>query len=502
MSQRDALHSRSAVAGYEPEYLQAAKVLVVGLGALGQNVVQNLALLGIGELLLVDFDEFEAHNATRSPFYPTLAEAAELGLGKAPVVARRAAAVSTSAGSAVYYSRDLIQVLGDGAVAWADVVVAAVDSMTARAWLAERCRLRGRPMVEGGFSGPDFNLSAFAATSGAPCYRCGRPGRESGLSCTAYALAAERKAVVPAIQTTAAVLAGYLAEQVVQLLHGRLDRLGYRSYGNIRQETLRKARLMAVTGCPGIHWREPVIGLLRGIGPLTTVREFVAEIAGQFGDGTVQLSESAIPATSCTACRKPCLVQATEAAWLASPRCVSCGGPWPVSSDYRPDNVRQIGTADTLTEELASTLVARLGIRGGAALAATFPRGRAGLLVIDGDVLDAADRATPADRVVLDTAELIAIDSPTAGRHIVLHFIHPSDRSRILSVATSPDATPDHLLQQLIQGSFLPGSTSSREYFLVNTTTGSELAGDLTLAVARVRSQTTVDIQVRPPVTR
>src|SRR6202012_2500575 len=234
---------------------------------LGQNVVQNLSLLGIGQLMLVDFDTFEGHNATRSPFFPTRAEVDRLGRGKAAVVAHRAAQASTAGEPAVYYSADLIQALGDGAISWADIVVAAVDSMTARAWLAERCRLIGRPMVEGGFSGPDFNLSAFSAAAGTVWYPCGRPARESSMSCTAYALAAEKAHVVPAIQTSAAVLGGYQAEQVVQLVHGRLGRLGQRSYGNVRRETLQTAQLTVNDQCPGIHGPEPVIGTVGDLGP-------------------------------------------------------------------------------------------------------------------------------------------------------------------------------------------------------------------------------------------
>src|SRR5712691_13493222 len=77
------IHSRSRLAGYDPEKLAAARVTVVGLGALGQNVLQTLALSGVGEFLLIDFDSFEDHNATRSPFFPTAAELESLGNRKA-----------------------------------------------------------------------------------------------------------------------------------------------------------------------------------------------------------------------------------------------------------------------------------------------------------------------------------------------------------------------------------------------------------------------------------
>ena len=396
------IHSRSVLAGYDPELLAAGKVLVVGLGALGQNVVQNLSLLGIGQLMLVDFDTFEGHNATRSPFFPTRAEVARLGRGKATIVAHRAAQVSTASEPEVYYSAHLIQVLGDGAISWADIVVAAVDSMTARAWLAERCRLIGRPMVEGGFSGPDFNLSAFSATAGTVCYRCGRPDRESSMSCTAYALAAEQAHIVPAIQTSAAVLGGYQAEQVVQLLHGRLGRLGQRSYGNVRRETLQTAQLTVNDQCPGLHAPEPVIGTVGDLGAAATLADFIRAVEAQFGAAGFQLSEPVIPNLSCTSCKEPCLVQAGESSWLVAPRCTECGGPWPRTKVFAPDSVTKFHTSDHLGDELAATPLASIGLRAGASVSAALDDGPSGLLRVAGDILDCVERAVPLDRAATE----------------------------------------------------------------------------------------------------
>lgn len=405
MIETNTLHSRSILAGYDPARLREGKVLVVGLGALGQNVVQNLALLGIGQMILVDFDTFEDHNATRSPFYPTAAEAKRFGLGKAVVVAHRVASIGTARDLRVYYSSSLIQVLGDGLVRWADLVLAAVDNLTARAWLAERCRLHGKPMIEGGFSGPDFNLSAFAAEPGTVCYRCGRPDRESSMSCTAYALAAEAAVIIPAIQTSAAVLAGYQAEQVAQLLHGRSDRLGYRSYGNVRRETLHTARLTVDPRCPGIHEPEPIIGNLPRMPANITVAGLVLQITQRFGGGTILLSEPAIPVNTCTRCKSVCRVRATESAWLATPLCIACGGPWLTATAFAPDSVRQIDTEDELSEDLAATLAHDLGLRPGACLIATLRDGRTGLLQVAGDVLSCVTRAIPTE-THLPVAEL------------------------------------------------------------------------------------------------
>ena len=50
------VHSRSRIAGYEPQRLQEGRVYVAGLGALGQNLVFDLALSGVGQLRLAERD--------------------------------------------------------------------------------------------------------------------------------------------------------------------------------------------------------------------------------------------------------------------------------------------------------------------------------------------------------------------------------------------------------------------------------------------------------------
>ena len=54
------------IAWWEQEKLTAAKVLVVGAGALGNEVLKNLALMGVGLVYVVDFDTIEESNLTRS----------------------------------------------------------------------------------------------------------------------------------------------------------------------------------------------------------------------------------------------------------------------------------------------------------------------------------------------------------------------------------------------------------------------------------------------------
>ncbi len=63
--------------------LQRASVIVVGAGALGNEVLKNLALLGVGRILIVDYDLVEGSNLSRSVLF----RASDAGQPKAEVAA-------------------------------------------------------------------------------------------------------------------------------------------------------------------------------------------------------------------------------------------------------------------------------------------------------------------------------------------------------------------------------------------------------------------------------
>jgi adenylyltransferase/sulfurtransferase len=356
------IHSRSRLAGYDPGKLAAARVTIVGLGALGQNLLQTLALSGVGRFLLIDYDSFEDHNATRSPFFPTAAEASLLGLHKAPVVAHRALAASTASSPQVLYLDDIAQRGGDRVIRWADIVVAAVDSVSARAWLAERARLHGKPLVEGGFFGPEFNFSAFSAAAGAGCYRCFNPAKVSSASCTQYAMHAERQNIVPAIQATAAVLAGLMAEQVINIIHDTESSYGTRYYGNTRRPAMHSALLRPDPQCPGEHDPLPVRTLARETPDLRTVADLLAAVREHVKQGWIAPAEPIVLTASCTACTAKCIARTAESSWMINPRCTECGGPWPRSETAAPGMISVLDLETELDEQTRQVELAELGL--------------------------------------------------------------------------------------------------------------------------------------------
>ena len=82
----DRLGTFSFISWWEREKVENAKVMVVGAGALGNEVIKNLTLMGVGSIFIVDFDTIELANLSRSVLF----RESDSGRNKAEIAAARA----------------------------------------------------------------------------------------------------------------------------------------------------------------------------------------------------------------------------------------------------------------------------------------------------------------------------------------------------------------------------------------------------------------------------
>lgn len=360
------LHSRSRRAGYDPERLFAARVFVAGAGAIGQNLLFDLALAGVGEIMLADLDSFEPHNATRSPLYPEPEERVWLGLTKAKVVAHKLLPKMTAPTPVVRYAVGMIQELGDAPIIAADVVFSAVDNAAARAFLAERCRLHGKPLIEVGFDGPAINLSVYGPDAGEVCWRCHNPGVAGAFSCTRYALTAEEAGIIPAIQNSAAILAGLQAECGIGWLHAEAPLRGKVVVGDIRKATLRALSLTVDPRCPGVHYTGTIAAALP-VGATSTLSDLFDAVAQVAGPAAIRLPTELVLRIACTICGDIVDAGCPEWRWLASPCCQICGGPFPRAATGRSPSPIQLLWTDA-RDDVAALNCGAAGLPAGTAV--------------------------------------------------------------------------------------------------------------------------------------
>ena len=331
--------SREQAAGYDPGTLRRGKVLLGGAGAGANNAALTLALSTVGEVLVVDFDEFEDHNATRSPFYPTIQEQAQLGLGKAKIVAYKMNSVARSVpgtnGVKATYLADYVQRLPLATFRLTDVVVNGSDNEWARAFMAEQAFLAGKPFVDAGFRGERIQIGVFVPGNPIkdPCWRCLHPDivPNARFSCTEYAKRAERQGLVPAVQAAAQAAGAIQAEHAILALHGEFPLRNSVFRLNVRTGEAMKYAVARDPLCPSSWHRIGGLPLL----PLecnddTTWQEVLDGIGVSVGpDIRLKPLVDLVWNMPCNVCKQPMAVRSSTWLYNSAPSCTLCGGPFP-----------------------------------------------------------------------------------------------------------------------------------------------------------------------------
>lgn len=152
--------------GWSLDRVRQARVLVVGCGALGNEVLKNLALMGVGELYLMDFDVVETSNLSRSVLF----READQGQPKAQVAARALQSINPEI-KAIALEGDVMVDLGLGLLRHMDAVIGCVDNRLARLWLNRLCFRVGKPWISGGILNLSGQVTGYAPDQA--CYECG-----------------------------------------------------------------------------------------------------------------------------------------------------------------------------------------------------------------------------------------------------------------------------------------------------------------------------------------
>jgi adenylyltransferase/sulfurtransferase len=207
------------ISWWNQERLAAVKVLVVGAGALGNEVVKNLALVGLGTTFLIDLDRIEASNLSRSVLFRT----EDTGLPKAEVAARRARELNPEI-TIVPIHGDVITDLGLGLFADVDLVIGCLDNREARLWVNRQCWKVGTPWIDAGIQEIQGVVKVFIPPDSA-CYECGMTQRDYQLlnlrySCPLLTRDEILSGKVPTAPTIASMMAALEVQEALKLLHG------------------------------------------------------------------------------------------------------------------------------------------------------------------------------------------------------------------------------------------------------------------------------------------
>lgn len=153
---------------FKKEKVKNARVLVAGAGALGNEVVKNLALFGVGHIYVCDFDRIEISNLTRSVLFRE--EDAYNHAYKAEIVAKRAKEINPQI-EVTPIVGNLFSEVGFGLYKAVDVIIGCLDSRIARYQLNRLSLRAGKTWIDGSIENLTGVVKVY--TPGVSCYECG-----------------------------------------------------------------------------------------------------------------------------------------------------------------------------------------------------------------------------------------------------------------------------------------------------------------------------------------
>ena len=204
---------------FEMEKVRNAKVMVVGAGALGNEVLKNLALFGVGNIVVVDFDTIEYSNLTRSILFRE--EDADKGFFKAEVAAKRIREINKFVNVYPIVGR-LDSDVGLGLYRQMDVVIGCLDSQIARLQLNRQCIRAGVPWVDGSIENLEGVVRVFR--KGVNCYECELPEKAKEMifhrmSCADVARRNTSAGRVPTTPVIASIIGAVQTQEAMKIIH-------------------------------------------------------------------------------------------------------------------------------------------------------------------------------------------------------------------------------------------------------------------------------------------
>ncbi|WP_165073417.1 ThiF family adenylyltransferase [Paludisphaera rhizosphaerae] len=337
---------------WRQERLAAAKVLVVGAGALGNEVLKNLALVGVGTTYVIDLDSVEPSNLSRSVLF----RAEDGGLPKAVVAARRAGELNPEVAFIPMHG-DVITDLGLGLFAHVDLVIGCLDNREARLWVNRQCWKVGRPWIDAGIQEIQGVVKVFTPPASA-CYECTMTERDYQLLNLRYSCPLLRRddilaGKVPTAPTIASMMASLQVQEALKLLHGMAVAGGTAMVFNGVGNQFYTTKLPFREDCLSHETYPQPIEL--AIGNDATVRDLFNAAAdeGLEGPASLALDRELVEAVECPRCggRRE-LMRPRTTVRQAEAECPDCRQPG------RPVVVSAIGE----DSPLASRTLAQVGV--------------------------------------------------------------------------------------------------------------------------------------------
>jgi molybdopterin/thiamine biosynthesis adenylyltransferase/predicted RNA-binding Zn-ribbon protein involved in translation (DUF1610 family) len=335
------------IAGWDQERLSQARILVAGAGALGNEVLKNLALAGVGHLLIVDFDRVEITNLSRSVLF----HENDIGSPKASTAAHALQRLNPQI-SVHAIDGDLEIDLGLGEIRDYDLVLGCLDSVHARWALNRACQKAGRAWIDAGINSSIGEVALYI-NGKTPCYECGMTQQmwrqiHDRRSCMLLNRGLPDK-IVPTTAIISSLTAAVQVNEALAWIHGKpnLDP-GEMVMVSLSPYAFSRVSMQVREGCLAHDYYPPSHFISAGPDELTVV-DLLGKIPGA---ASLQLDFDVVAGWLCPNCGEQFTTTRLSQTSTAQAACPECG------TQRSPQLMHETGHGD----RLAGSFLRELGV--------------------------------------------------------------------------------------------------------------------------------------------
>lgn len=236
---------------WNQEKLLDSTVFIAGVGALGSMIALNLAMMGIGHLILCDFDTIELSNLARQVLFKNE------DIGKSKVLTAKTALEQINPTIRIMALDQKIETVDQQIYEQCDVIADGLDTFEARRWLNSLCVTLKKPLVHGGMFGWMGNVQVVIPFK-TPCLECHplipqerlqKPCTPTGEKREELEKEPSEEPKIPTLATVSAVIAGIQAQEVIKLLMNSDKVLNAYLFYDAKSETITSVELVQNQNC-------------------------------------------------------------------------------------------------------------------------------------------------------------------------------------------------------------------------------------------------------------
>lgn len=216
---------------WDQDRINSARVMIVGAGAIGNETLKNLALLGVQNVFIVDFDEVSLSNLSRTVLF----KREDIGKRKAEMAAQRFKELCLGSNPKVdWLHGDLVWEIGPAIYHQMDVVLGCLDNVETRFSVNRNCWIANVPWIDAGISELALHVTPYLPRQ-APCYECQSPEQakkaaRERYSCDAFKRASVSQGKVPTVQIASAIASAIQVQEAMKIICNQEIKKGHKIF--------------------------------------------------------------------------------------------------------------------------------------------------------------------------------------------------------------------------------------------------------------------------------